>query len=90
MVGTPLFQKKFEHKKRTCFLSALKPKYIDYKNIRLLSRFISVFDRILPARITGASVRHQRMLAQAVKRARYMALLPYHSGHRSPRGERKF
>ena len=89
-MATPLFQKKFDNKKKTCFLSALKATYIDYKNIKMLSRFISVFDRILPARITGASVRHQRMIGEAIKRARFMALLPYHNGHRSPKGDRKF
>ena len=89
-MSTPLFQKKFENKKKTNFLSALHATYVDYKNIKMLVRFISVFDRILPARIIGTSARHQKMVSQAIKRARYMALLPYHSGHKTPKGERQF
>lgn len=90
MARTPLFQKKFDTKKRSNVLSALQVEYIDYKNLKLLRKFMSVFERVLPARITGNSPRHQRMVAQAVKRARYMALLPYHPGHNAPEGDRNF
>jgi len=86
----PLFQQKLQKTKKKCLLTALKVEYIDYKNIRLLRKFISVFERVLPGRITGATPKHQRMIAQAIKRARYMALLPYTPGHRAPEGEREF
>lgn len=52
-------------------------KEIDYKDTELLSRFITERGKIMPRRITGASAKHQKMLAQAVKRARMMALLPF-------------
>ena len=50
---------------------------IDYKNIGLLSRFVTGRGKILPSRITGLCARDQRELARAIKRARFMALLPY-------------
>jgi small subunit ribosomal protein S18 len=50
---------------------------IDYKNIELLSRFVTGRGKILPSRITGLCAKDQRELSRAVKRARYMALLPY-------------
>ncbi len=51
--------------------------YIDYKDDKLLSRFITERGKILPARLTGMSARHQRQLSTAIKRARYLALIPY-------------
>jgi len=51
--------------------------YIDYKDIKTLQRFVSEQGRIIPKRITGMSAKGQRMLAQAIKRARHLALLPY-------------
>lgn len=90
MANRPVFQRKFQGRKKQNILNALKPEYLDYKNIRLLRRFMSVFERILPARVTGASPKHQRMVAEAIKRARYMALLPYTTSHKSPEGERKY
>ena len=50
---------------------------IDYKDVRLLSRFISERGKIVPSRITAVSNKKQRILANAIKRARFMALLPY-------------
>ena len=52
-------------------------KYIDYKDVELLKRFISSNGKIMPRRVTGTSAKYQRMLATAIKRARQMALLPY-------------
>ncbi len=52
-------------------------KHIDYKDTELLKRFLNPHARILSEKRTGLSARHQRMLAEAVKRARFMALLPY-------------
>ena len=54
---------------------------IDYKDERLLSRFLTERGKILPSRLSGTSARHQRQLSTAIKRARYIALLPYIKGH---------
>lgn len=67
----------FFRRSRGCPLSGDNAPVIDYKNIRLLSRFISERGRILPARITSVSAKKQRELKQAIKRARQLALLPY-------------
>ena len=50
---------------------------IDYKDTRLLQRYISERGKIVPARITAVGAKNQRKLAQAIKRARFLALLPY-------------
>ena len=50
---------------------------IDYKDVRLLQRFISERGKIVPSRITAVSMKNQRALANAIKRARFLALLPY-------------
>ena len=51
--------------------------YIDYKDEKLLSRFLTERGKILPSRLSGITARHQRQLSIAIKRARYLALLPY-------------
>lgn len=56
-------------------------RYIDYKDERFLSRFITDTGKILPSRLSGVDARHQRQLAAAIKKARYLALLPYTKGH---------
>ncbi len=61
----------------TCPLLEHSEHEIDYKNRNLLSRFTSEYGRILPRRITSVSAKKQRILALAIKRARYLALLPY-------------
>lgn len=58
-------------------------RWIDYKDERLLSRFITENGKILPSRLSGVSARHQRQLARAIKKARYLALIPYTRGHSS-------
>lgn len=55
-------------------------RFIDYKDDRFLSRFITDNGKILPSRLSGVDARHQRQLARAIKRARYLALLPYTRG----------
>lgn len=52
-------------------------RYIDYKDEKMLQRFLTERGKILPARLSGITARHQRQLATAIKRARYLALLPY-------------
>ncbi len=64
-------------KKRNCFFCKEKIAEIDYKNVNQLRRYISEKGKIRSRRITGACRRHQVQVAQAVKRAREMALLPY-------------
>ncbi|HLA68305.1 MAG TPA: 30S ribosomal protein S18 [Bacteroidota bacterium] len=64
-------------KKRSCRFCDHKDVYIDYKNEKKLQRFVSEQGRIIPKRITGTCSRHQRMLVQAIKRARHLALLPF-------------
>ncbi|MDF3054411.1 MAG: rpsR [Gammaproteobacteria bacterium] len=68
-------------RKKYCRFSAEKAKDIDYKDIPILSNYIMESGRIVPSRITGTHARYQRMLAKAIKRARYIALLPYCDGH---------
>ncbi|MBQ1447835.1 MAG: 30S ribosomal protein S18 [Erysipelotrichaceae bacterium] len=63
--------------KKSCYFTKNKIKYIDYKDVELLKRFISANGKITPRRVTGTSAKYQRMLATAIKRARQMALLPY-------------
>lgn len=67
----------FTKRKKQCPFTAAGIKYIDYKDIDLLSQFITERGKIIPRRITGVSCYHQRLLSLAVKRARYMALLPF-------------
>ena len=63
-------------RKRYCRFTAEGIKEIDYKDLDLLRQYISETGKIVPSRITGTSARYQRQLARAVKRARYLALLP--------------
>ena len=67
----------FFRRRKTCPFSGPNAPAIDYKDIKLLSRFISERGKIVPARITAVSNKKQRILANAIKRARFMALLPY-------------
>jgi len=67
----------FKNKKKQCFFCSQNVQEIDYKDIELLKRFVSSQAKIIDPRYTGTCSRHQRRLAQAIKRARFMALLPY-------------
>lgn len=64
-----------------CYFTANKIKEIDYKDVNLLKKFIMENGKIVPSRITGTKAHYQRMLARAVKLARYLALLPYCDRH---------
>ena len=64
-------------KKKSCPFTKGGVKHIDYKDIETLSKFITERGKILPRRITGVSHFHQKLLTKAIKRARYMALLPF-------------
>jgi small subunit ribosomal protein S18 len=67
----------FFRRKKTCPFSGANAPKIDYKDVKLLQRYISERGKIVPSRITAVSAGKQRILAQAIKRARFMALLPY-------------
>jgi small subunit ribosomal protein S18 len=62
---------------KICFLCQQGVNHIDYKDIELLSKYISYNGKILPRRISGACTKHQRMVANAIKRARVVALMPF-------------
>jgi small subunit ribosomal protein S18 len=62
-------------------IAELRIRVVDYKDDKLLSRFLTERGKILPRRLSGVSARHQRQLAVAIKRARYLALLPYIKGY---------
>ena len=62
---------------KTCPFCETRVRFIDYKDERFLSRFVTDTGKILPSRLSGVDARHQRQLAKAIKKARYLALLPY-------------
>lgn len=62
---------------KVCPFTVDKIHYIDYKDIELLRKYVTDTGKIVPRRVTGVSAKHQRILNQAIKRARYMALLPF-------------
>jgi small subunit ribosomal protein S18 len=67
----------FHRRRKTCPFSSDSAPKIDYKDVRLLSRYISERGKIVPSRITAVSTKKQRELAQAIKRSRFLGLLPY-------------
>lgn len=67
----------FFRRRKTCPFSGANSARIDYKDTKLLSRYISERGKIVPSRITAVSAKKQRELSRAIKRARFMALLPY-------------
>lgn len=72
---------RFFRRKKFCRFSAEGVKEIDYKDINTLKGYVSENGKIVPSRITGTKARYQRQLATAIKRARYLALLPYSDQH---------
>jgi len=67
----------FFRRRKTCPFSGPNAPKIDYKDVKLLQRYISERGKMVPSRITAVSTKKQRALAQAIKRARYLGLLPY-------------
>ena len=67
----------FFRRRKTCPFSGPNAPKIDYKDIKTLQRYISERGKIVPSRITAGSLKKQRDLARAIKRARFLALLPY-------------
>lgn len=72
---------RFFRRRRFCRFTAEGVKQIDYKDLATLKAYISENGKIVPSRITGTKARYQRQLATAVKRARFLALLPYSDSH---------
>lgn len=68
-------------RKKFCYFTTNKISKVDYKDIHLLKKFITESGKIVPSRITGTKARYQRLLAKAVKVARFLALLPYSDKH---------
>jgi small subunit ribosomal protein S18 len=67
----------FHRRRKSCPFSGPNAPKIDYKDIRLLQRYISERGKIVPSRITAVSQKKQRELARAIKRSRYLGLIPY-------------
>src|SRR5258705_13515117 len=72
----PLFRRR-----KFCRFTAEKVEWIDYKDIEVLKDFVNETGKIIPARITGTAAGYQRQLSDAIKRARFLALLPYTDLH---------
>ncbi len=72
---------RYFRRRKYCRFTAEGITEIDYKDLNLLKAFISDSGKIVPSRITGTKARYQRQLSQAIKRARYLALLPYTDRH---------
>ena len=73
----PAARRPFFRRRKSCPFSGPNAPKIDYKDIKLLQRFVSERGKIVPSRITAVSTKTQRELAQAIKRARFLGLLPY-------------
>ena len=67
----------FFRRRKTCPFSGPNAPKIDYKDVRLLQRYVSERGKIVPSRITAVSALKQRILAQAIKRARFIGIMPY-------------
>lgn len=87
-------KKSFFKRRKTCPFSGKDAQPIDWKDVRTLGRYVSERGKMMPSRITSVCQKKQRELAQAIKRSRYMALMPYvrteMENTRGPRPERSF
>jgi small subunit ribosomal protein S18 len=72
---------RFFRRRKFCRFTAEGVKEIDYKDLEVLKQYVSETGKIVPSRITGTKAKYQRQLATAIKRARYLALLPYTDSH---------
>ena len=73
---------RFFRRRKYCRFTAEGIKEIDYKDLDMLKQYISENGKIVPSRITGTTAKYQRQLSTAVKRARFLALLPYTDQHK--------
>ncbi len=67
----------FRKKKKVCYMCTSKDKTVDYKDVETLKKYVNERGKILPRRVTGNCAKHQRHIAEQVKRARIIGLLPY-------------
>lgn len=72
---------RYLRRKKFCRFTADQVKEIDYKDLETLKQYVSETGKIIPTRITGTSARYQRQLTRAIKRARFLSLLPYSDAH---------
>ncbi len=72
---------RFFRRRKFCRFTAEGVQEIDYKDLNTLKAYITETGKIVPSRITGTKAKYQRQLATAIKRARYLALIPYIDGH---------
>ncbi|MBL6908038.1 30S ribosomal protein S18 [Luminiphilus sp.] len=72
---------RFFRRRKFCRFTAEGVQEIDYKDLEVLKQYVSETGKIVPSRITGTKAKYQRQLATAIKRARYLALLPYTDAH---------
>lgn len=72
---------RFFRRRKFCRFTADGVKEIDYKDLNTLRQYVGETGKIVPSRITGTKAKYQRQLATAIKRARYLALLPYTDNH---------
>ncbi|GGI99655.1 30S ribosomal protein S18 [Halopseudomonas pertucinogena] len=72
---------RFFRRRKFCRFTAEGVKEIDYKDLNTLKAYVTETGKIVPSRITGTKAKYQRQLAVAIKRARYLALLPYTDSH---------
>ncbi|MEX0386533.1 30S ribosomal protein S18 [Spiribacter onubensis] len=72
---------RFFRRRKYCRFTAEGVKEIDYKDLNTLRQYITETGKIVPSRITGTRAKYQRQLSTAIKRARYLALLPYTDSH---------
>tara|TARA_B000000557_G_C20602360_1_gene370237 strand:- start:448 stop:675 length:228 start_codon:yes stop_codon:yes gene_type:complete len=72
---------RFFRRRKFCRFTAEGVQEIDYKDLEVLRQYITETGKIVPSRITGTKAKYQRQLATAIKRARYLALLPYTDSH---------
>lgn len=73
---------RFFRRRKFCRFTAEGTVQIDYKDLETLKAYVSETGKIVPSRITGTNAKYQRQLATAIKRARYLALLPYTDSHK--------
>lgn len=73
---------RFFRRRKFCRFTAEGVKEIDYKDLDTLKAYVSETGKIVPSRITGTNAKYQRQLSTAIKRARYLALLPYTDSHK--------
>ena len=74
---TPTARRPVQRRRKTCPFSGPNAPKIDYKDVRLLQRYVSERGKIVPSRITAVSALKQRELAKAIKRARFIGIMPY-------------